>query len=184
MWTVSQLFHLSVPEITLGWGHASRRVILPWLLIQQQNFFLNLPWFSAAVQFIGQKVPLSSLLCKGFDKAWLLWVSRSSPPYVQSPLGCVVCGRLGMLTMCHPGSSKQIFPYNFHIVIFFTLSHLPRKAFRYVCWFTIALLMVLTVINVHIVNVCEYHMTAGITTVENSSCKRELNFRGDLKKLN
>lgn len=43
--------------------------------------------------------------------------------------------------------------------------------------------MVPTVIIVHIVNVYELHMTAGITTVENFSCKRELNFSGDLKKL-
>lgn len=43
--------------------------------------------------------------------------------------------------------------------------------------------MVPTVIIVHIVNVYEHHITAGITTVENSGCKRELNFSADLKKL-
>lgn len=43
--------------------------------------------------------------------------------------------------------------------------------------------MVPTVIIVHIVNVYEHHMTAGITTLENSTCKTELNFSGDLKKL-
>lgn len=43
--------------------------------------------------------------------------------------------------------------------------------------------MVPSVIVVHIANVCEDHMTAGITTVESSSCKQELSFVGDLKKL-
>lgn len=43
--------------------------------------------------------------------------------------------------------------------------------------------MVPSVIIVHVVNVFEDHMTAGITTVESSSCKRELNFIGDLKNL-
>lgn len=64
------------------------------------------------------------------------------------------------------------------------MSHVTvLKGFRHVCWFTIAFFMVPSVIIVHVVNVFEDHMTAGITTVESSSCKRELNFIGDLKNL-
>lgn len=94
----------TVSAMALGWE--------PDLLQEEWcHWFNSTTLFSICLDFqllSGLSVKLSSFLCKGFTRAWLCCL-HSALPSVLSPLS----GKLGVLTMFHPGSSNHIFHYIF-----------------------------------------------------------------------
>lgn len=67
-----------------------RRVISTQLLVQQQDIS-SFPWLAAAMWFITYPGTSSSHSCRDCHRVWP-WCPHSAPPFLSSPLACIVWG--------------------------------------------------------------------------------------------
>lgn len=83
-----------VSEIILQWGYCvnPRWVILPRLLIQQQDIFLYLSWLPAAVSYQLNSTTKHPLLQEFQQSLVAVSLFHSTPLSIQPLLDCTVCG--------------------------------------------------------------------------------------------
>lgn len=92
----------------MGMCVSPRRVILSWLLVQQQDISLYLLWISVLPSSLLWRV----LTEAGWDASTLLHL------HLFGTLDCIMWGRLDTPTVFHPASSNCIFPSKFCAIIF------------------------------------------------------------------